>query len=108
VSCGTVGDTGAVKEASELAIDCRLEEALVAVRRAEDGGGLSSYIADLEEVVFLRDAGRTAEADAALAERNARMEGTDEAAAETEQAIEESLARLREEREKRTGSATCQ
>ena len=106
-ACGMMGDTGSVKDANKLAIECRTDEALAAVVQAEQGGGLSSYIADLQEVVILRDAGRMAEADAAMAARNKRAEATTEEAAEAEEAVQESLAELRAEREKKTGSATC-
>lgn len=102
-----MGDTGSVKDANKLAIECRTDEALAAVEQAEQGGGLSSYIADLQKVVILRDAGRIAEADAAMAARNKRAEATTEEAAEAEEAVQESLADLRAEREKKTGSATC-
>jgi hypothetical protein len=105
--CGMVGDTSSVRDANELAIECRTDEALAAVEQAEQGGGLSSYIADLQKVVILRDAGRMAEADAAMAARNKRAEATTEEAAEAEEAAQESLADLRAEREKKTGSATC-
>jgi hypothetical protein len=106
-ACGWMGDTGSVKDANKLAIECRTDEALAAVKQAEQGGGLSSYLADLQEVVFLRDAGRMAEADAAMAARNERLEVNAEDAAEAEDAVAESLAALRSEREKETGSATC-
>ena len=59
-ACGMVGDTGSVKDANELAIECRTDVALAAVVKAADGGGLSSYIADLQKVVILQDAGRMA------------------------------------------------
>ena len=52
------GDTDSVKEASELAIDCKADEALAAVDRALQGGGLGAGIADLLRVAILRDAGR--------------------------------------------------
>ena len=106
-ACGAVGDTGAVRDANELAIECRTDEALAAAEQAAQGGGLGSYVADLQKVVILRDAGRMAEADAAMAARNKRAEATAEEAAEAEQAVQESLAELRAEREKKTGSATC-
>ncbi len=106
-ACGWAGDTRSVKDANELAIECRTDEALAAVEQAEQGGGLSSYLADLQEVVILRDAGRMAEADAAMAARNERIEADPESAAEAEEAVKESLAQLRAEREKETGSATC-
>ncbi len=106
-ACGMVGDTRSVKDANELAIECRTDEALAAVIKAEEGGGLSSYIADLQKVVILQDAGRMAEAEAAMAERNKRAEASPEDAKEAEDAVAESLAELRAEREKKTGSATC-
>ena len=65
-----VGEIDAVKEANELAIACKTDEALAAVDRAMQGGGLGSGIGDLLCVVILRDAGRTAEANAAMVERN--------------------------------------
>ena len=106
-ACGWMGDTRSVKDANKLAIECRTDEALAAVEQAEQGGGLSSYLAELQKVVFLRDAGRMTEADAAMAARNARPEVDAENAAEAEKAVAESLAELRAEREKQTGSATC-
>ena len=105
--CGTLGDTGAVKDANELAIACKTDQALTAVDRAAQGGGLGANIADLQRVVILRDAGRTSEASAAMAERNARAGADAEAAAEAERAVTKSLEELRTERQKRTGRRTC-
>jgi len=102
-SCGTLGDTGAVKEANELAIACETDEALRAVDRAARGGGLGANIANLQRVVILRDAGRLSEADAAMAERNARA-GAD---AEAERSVSKSLEDLRAERLKQTGRRVC-
>ena len=48
--CGAgfkVGEVGAVKEANELAIACKTNEALAAVDRASGGGGLGASIGDL-------------------------------------------------------------
>jgi hypothetical protein len=106
-ACGSIGDTGAVKQANELAIACQTDQALIAVDRAARGGGLGANIADLQRVVILRDAGRTSEAAAAMAERNARVGADAEAAAEAERAVSQSLADLRAERRKRTGRGTC-
>lgn len=106
-ACGSIGDTGAVKQANELAIACQTDQALMAVDRAARGGGLGANIADLQRVVILRDAGRTSEAAAAMAERNARVGADAEAAAEAERAVSQSLADLRTERQKRTGRGTC-
>jgi len=105
--CGSFGDTGAIRDAGELAVACRHDEALVLLDRAQQGGGLSSYIAEIEKVVFLRDAGRYREAAELLAQRNVRVEASAEDIAEAESAVEESLAELRELREKKTGRPTC-
>jgi hypothetical protein len=105
-SCGSLGDTGAVKEANELVIACNTDEALRAVDRAARGGGLGANIADLQRVVILHDAGRRSEADAALAARSARAEANAEARAEAERAVSKSLSQLRAERQQRTGRST--
>ena len=106
-ACGSLGDTSAVKEANKLAIGCETDKALAAVDRAAQSGGLSANIADLQQVVILRDAGRTAKANAAMAERNARAGADAEAAAEAERAVSKSLDDLRAEREKQTGQRVC-
>ena len=106
-ACGSLGDTGAVKEANGLAIACQTDEALQAVDRAAGGGGLGANIADLQRVVILRDAGRLSEADAAMAARNARAGADAEAAAEAERAVSKSLEDLRAERDKQTGRRVC-
>jgi hypothetical protein len=106
-ACGTIGDTDAVKDASELAIDCKTDAALAAVDRASQGGGLGANIADLQRVVILRDAGRTSEADIAMAERNQRAGADAKAADEADQAVAESMEEIRAERQKRTGRRTC-
>jgi hypothetical protein len=106
-ACGSVGDTTAVKQAAELAIDCKTREALAAVDRASQGGGLSSNIADLQRVVILRDAGRMSEADAAMAARNKRAGADAKAAAEAEQSVANAIEQLRAERMKQTGRSTC-
>ncbi len=106
-ACVSVGDVGDVKEANKLAIACKTDEALAAVDRAAGGGGLSSYIAELQRAVILMDAGRTSEAEAALAERNKRAGASAEDAAEAEQSVQESVEELRSAREKETGHRTC-
>ena len=106
-ACGTIGDTDAVKEASELAIDCKTHEALAAVDRASQGGGLGANIADLQRVVILRDAGQMSEADAAMAERNQRAGADAKAAAEADQSVAKSMEEMRVERQKRTGRRIC-
>ena len=106
-ACGSMGNTDAIKDASELAIDCQTDKALAALDRAEQGGGLAAHVADLERVVILRDAGRMSEAAAAMADRNTRAKADAEARTEAEEAVAESLDELRDERQKRTGSRTC-
>lgn len=81
------GDTDSVKEASELAIDCKTKEALAAVERASQGGGLGASVADLLQVAILRDAGRTEEANDAMAERNERWKVDDRNIAEAEKSV---------------------
>ena len=106
-ACGTVSGVRHINDAGDLAIDCRHDEALAALDRAGESGMFGAALADLERVVFLRDAGRLDEADAALAARNAAAGATEEEAAEAEQAVAESLEALRSEREKRTGRRDC-
>lgn len=106
-ACGTVGDTSAVKDANNLAIACETDKALMAVDSAAKSGGLSASIADLQRVVILRDAGRLAQANAAMADRNARADADAQAAAEAERAVSESLEEMRSARQKQTGRRVC-
>jgi hypothetical protein len=106
-ACGSMGNTDAIKDASELAIDCQTDKALAVLDRAGQGGGLAADIADLERVVILRDAGHTSEATAAMNERNARAGADAKARAEAEEAVSKSLGELRTERQKRRGRRTC-
>lgn len=106
--CGLrLGDIDGVKEVEELAVQCRTDEALATLDRVAQGGGLGATIGDLLRVVILRDAGRTAEADAAMAERNERAGADAQDAAEAEASVQKSLEELRAERRKRTGRSTC-
>ncbi len=106
-SCGWMGDTGSVKAASELAVNCQTDAAIDALKTAEEGGGLSQYIAGLELVGILRDAGRTAEAAEALKAYKAMPEADSSSDAEIEKSIQDFVAELREARKKKTGSASC-
>ena len=105
--CGTIGDTGAIKEASEYAIDCQPDMALATLGRAQSAGGLSAYIAELEKIVVLQDAGREKEAAAALQSYHAAQGETAENRAQTEKSIQEALEELRDQRLKRSGQRTC-
>ena len=50
-ACGTIGDTAAIREASQYAVDCQPDKALAILDRAQQAGGLSAYIAELEKIV---------------------------------------------------------
>lgn len=106
-ACGTGGDTRAVKDAYALAIECRTGEALAAADRAAHGGGLGAELGDLQRVVILRDAGRTAEANTALAERNRRVRADAKAATDAERAVDKNVEEVRAERQRKTGRRTC-
>lgn len=105
--CVSLGNTDAVNKANELAISCRTDEALALAAQTANGQTLAGGIAELQRVVFLRDAGRIAEADRALQARNQRVNADAAARAETEESVRESLTELRTEREERTDSAVC-
>jgi hypothetical protein len=106
-ACVSFGDMSDIKAASELAIDCQTEQALQAADRAAQSGGFAGGFGELLRVAFLRDAGRTAEATAALDARNRRVQATTEEAKETDRAVDQSVANLQAERRKRTGSPHC-
>lgn len=104
-ACGMIGDTDDVRDAYELAIDCRTDQALQAAGRATQGGGLASRLADYQKVAILREAGRTAAADAALRQLDADADA--ETRTEAEDAIADNVKGIRDERQKRTGQASC-
>jgi hypothetical protein len=105
--CGFLGDTKSINAATDLAIDCSTDEALAALDKAEEGGGLSKYLAALEWVGILRDAGRDGEANEALAAYKALPEAASSSDEEIERSLDEFIEGLREERRERTGSPTC-
>lgn len=105
--CVSIGNMGSIKEALELAVDCKPDDALRALQPAEADGGLSAYMAKLEKVVVLRDAQRTSEAALALDEYMALPEVEDSTRADIEDSVQESLEELRKERKKQTGKANC-
>ncbi len=105
--CGSLGDTGSIRSASDLAIDCRTDEALAALDKAEQSGGLSKYLAGLERVGILRDAGRDDQAARALAAYKAQPEVASSDDAEIERSLDKFVADLRDERREKSGSATC-
>ena len=105
--CGSLGDTGSIKEATGLAVDCRTDEALRALDTAEQAGGLGKYLAGLERVGILRDAGRDAEAADALDDYKAQEETRSSSDEEIESSLDEFVAELREKRRDKTGSSVC-
>jgi hypothetical protein len=102
-----MGDTKSVNRASKLAVECKTDEALAALDTAEAGGGLGTYLAELERVGILRDVGRTAEAEQALQVYMSRPETADSDVQEVEESIEAFIEKLRDKRLDETGSATC-
>lgn len=96
-----------VKAANEYAITCQTELALASADRAAQAGGFGGGIGELQRVVFLRDAGRTAEAAQALDARNRRWKASAKEAQDADRAINRSLDKLHNERRTRTGSPQC-
>lgn len=92
----------------KLAVHCKTEEALKVLDEAEKGGGLSAKLAILEREAVLREAGRDEEADAVRAKRENDPNTTDKDKAEAEKSIQDTIENIRKEREKQTGSRTCQ
>ena len=106
-ACGSFGDTESIKAANEYAVDCQPDKALAALDRAQQGGGLSSYLAELEKIVVLQDAGRTREASAALQSYYTDHGEAGDNHEDTEKSINDSLTQLRDQRLKKTGQKTC-
>jgi len=106
-SCGSIGDTRSIKKAGELAIECRTNEALAALDTAETSGGFSKYMAGLERVGILRDAGRSDEAAKALRAYKANPEVASSSDEEIEESLTNFVDKLRKERKLRTGSSKC-
>lgn len=105
--CGAIGNTGAIKDANKLAIACDIDGALLALDRAQADGGLSGYLSELERIAFLREAGRDADAQAALEAYLARPDSKDQDRAELEKSLNDAVTELRKERLQETGSAEC-
>ena len=106
-ACGTIGDTAAIREASQYAVDCQPDKALAILDRAQQAGGLSAYIAELEKIVVLQDAGREQQAAAALKSYHAQHDQDPQSRENTENSIRDSLKELRDLRLKETGQRTC-
>ena len=102
-----MGDVKDTKEGMKLAIKCDYDEALQKFDKAIAEGGFAAQLADLEKVVVLIDAGRDGEAKDVMAERNARIDASEDEILEAEDSVKETLENLRDEREKQTGRRTC-
>ena len=102
-----MGDVKDTKEAMKLAIKCDHEQALQKLDKAVAEGGFAAQLADLEKVVVLIDAGRDREAKDLMAERNARIDASEDEISEAEASVKETLENLRDEREKQTGRRSC-
>lgn len=92
--CVSFGNTDAVREANELAISCQTDTAIALAAQTSDGTTLAGGLAELQRVVFLRDAGRNAEASQVLEARYRRLNADSETRAETERSLQESLDAL--------------
>lgn len=106
-ACGMKGDTRSINNATDLAIDCRTDEALAALDQAQQGGGLGKYLSYLERVGILRDAGRMAEADKALEAYLALPEAESSDPDKIEKSVQEFIEKMHKERKERTGSPSC-
>ncbi len=105
--CGMMGDTASIKSATALAVECKTDAALAALDRADQSGGIATYLSGLERVGILRDVGRTGEAEAAMEAYLSRPEADSSSPQEINQSIDEFISELRAERLKQTGNATC-
>ena len=102
-----VGDMEDVGKASNLAVACKTAEALSLAGDAKKDGGLAASMSGLVRIAILRDAGRTAEADAELALISKRINESPQDAAKTNASIDKTVENFRAERLKVAGRATC-
>ena len=102
-----IGDMKDTKKGMKQAIKCNYDKALERLDTAIAEGGFAAELAVLEKVVVLLDAGREAEAEEVLAERNENVGASAEDIVEARKSIDETLEGLRAEREQQTGSRTC-
>lgn len=108
VGCGStlkMGDTDSAKRAMELAIQCKTDDAIATSRIASQSGGLGGALGDMERLVILSEAGRTAQADAA---RATLLSGPGAvSAAELDKTTMQGVEQIRSDRAKRTGKRQC-
>ena len=98
---------GKIGEAMKLAVHCETDKAVKVITEGE-GDGFLGTMALLEHESILREAGRDKEADAVRKRRESNTpDVTDQAKADAEKSVQETVANIRKEREKQTGSATC-
>jgi len=108
LACGSVpatGDVASAKQAMELAIGCKTDDAVAASQRASASGGIGGGLGDVERVVILREAGRSSQADAARAAYLSKAGAG--SAAELDKTTADGVERIRAERAKRTGKRNC-
>ena len=91
----------------QLAVDCDTDQAIAVIEKAEKGSGMSREIAILEMEAILLDAGRIDEAEAVRAKRESQSGLSEKEKADAEKAILDTMENIRNERKKKTGSATC-
>jgi hypothetical protein len=98
---------GKIGEAMKLAVHCETDKAVEVITEGE-GDGFLGTMAFLEHESILREAGRDKEADAVRKRRESgNPDMTDKAKADAEKSVQDTVAAIRKEREKQTGSATC-
>ena len=98
---------GKIGEAMKLAVHCETDKAVKVITEGE-GDGFLGTMAFLEHESILREAGRDKEADEVRARRESNTpDMTDQAKADAEKAVLQTVENIRKEREKQTGSATC-
>lgn len=102
-----IGDVKDTKEGIKQAIKCNYDEALKRLDTAIAEGGFAAELAVLEKAVVLIDAGREKEAREVMAERNERVDASEDEIAKADASVQETLGNLRGEREKQTGSRSC-
>lgn len=108
LACGALpakGDIESAKQAMELAVGCKIDDAVAASQRASASGGIGGALGDVERVAILREAGRSSQADAARAAYLSKAGAS--SAAELDKDTANAVENIRAERAKRTGKRNC-
>lgn len=99
---------GAIGQGMKLALECKTDDALEVLDKAQKKRGMTGALAILEYEAVLRDAGRTEDADTAQAVRESEKAGmTEKQKEDAEKGIIQTVENIRNERKKQTGSPTC-